>query len=131
MGSKNCLNLSGYNSFRLFRVARLDFLGSIHFPTLSVYHVGINKDNSKRLPQLHCIKMKVRYFYVLAFNLYGELRFDIYSVLFRITFTAQCDMNLRMYPMDIQVCPLTIESCKYNPSLLITQDLSCFQSDLS
>ncbi|XP_073239656.1 gamma-aminobutyric acid receptor subunit beta-2-like [Porites lutea] len=27
-----------------------------------------------------------------------------------ITFTAQCDMNLRMYPMDIQVCPLTIES---------------------
>ncbi|XP_058958901.2 gamma-aminobutyric acid receptor subunit alpha-3 [Pocillopora verrucosa] len=28
----------------------------------------------------------------------------------RITFTAQCDMNLRLYPMDIQVCPLTIES---------------------
>lgn len=28
----------------------------------------------------------------------------------RITFTAQCDMNLRLYPMDIQVCPLIIES---------------------
>lgn len=22
-------------------------------------------------------------------------------------------MNLRLYPMDIQVCPLIIESCKY------------------
>ncbi|XP_078354682.1 gamma-aminobutyric acid receptor subunit beta-3-like [Oculina patagonica] len=28
----------------------------------------------------------------------------------RITFTAQCDMDLRMYPMDIQECPLIIES---------------------
>ncbi|XP_015753471.1 PREDICTED: gamma-aminobutyric acid receptor subunit beta-2-like [Acropora digitifera] len=28
----------------------------------------------------------------------------------RITFTAQCDMNLRLYPMDIQECPLIIES---------------------
>lgn len=23
-------------------------------------------------------------------------------------------MNLRLYPMDIQVCPLIIESCEYN-----------------
>ena len=34
-------------------------------------------------------------------------------VCFRITLTAQCDMDLRLYPMDTQYCPLIIESCMY------------------
>ncbi|XP_068746968.1 gamma-aminobutyric acid receptor subunit beta-2-like [Montipora capricornis] len=34
----------------------------------------------------------------------------------RITFTAQCDMNLRLYPMDIQECPLVIESYAHTTS---------------
>ena len=44
-------------SERLYKVARLDLLGS-NLITLSVYHVGINKDNAKRLPQLLCLNMK-------------------------------------------------------------------------
>lgn len=31
----------------------------------------------------------------------------------RITLTAQCDMDLRLYPMDTQYCPLIIESYAY------------------
>ncbi|XP_001635156.2 gamma-aminobutyric acid receptor alpha-like isoform X2 [Nematostella vectensis] len=31
----------------------------------------------------------------------------------RITLTAQCDMDLRLYPMDTQHCPLIIESYAY------------------
>ncbi|KXJ20097.1 gamma-aminobutyric acid receptor subunit beta-2 isoform X2 [Exaiptasia diaphana] len=31
----------------------------------------------------------------------------------RITITAQCDMDLRLYPMDTQHCPLIIESYAY------------------
>jgi len=31
----------------------------------------------------------------------------------RITLTAQCDMDLRLYPMDTQNCPLVIESYAY------------------
>ena len=37
------------------------FLGEYTPPTLSVNHVGINKDIGKRLPPLHCIKMKICY----------------------------------------------------------------------
>ncbi|EDO43149.1 predicted protein, partial [Nematostella vectensis] len=34
----------------------------------------------------------------------------------RITITAQCDMDLRLYPMDIQYCPLIIESYAHTRS---------------
>ncbi|KXJ20118.1 gamma-aminobutyric acid receptor subunit rho-1 [Exaiptasia diaphana] len=34
----------------------------------------------------------------------------------RITISAQCDMNLRLYPMDIQYCPLIIESYAHTRS---------------
>ena len=37
------------------------FFWGVYAPTLSVNHVGINKDIGKRLPQLHCIKMKIYY----------------------------------------------------------------------
>lgn len=38
----------------------------------------------------------------------GEIYFST-----RITLTAQCDMDLRLYPMDTQYCPLIIESYAY------------------
>ena len=31
----------------------------------------------------------------------------------RITLTALCDMDLRLFPLDTQNCDLVIESCKY------------------
>lgn len=31
---------------------------------------------------------------------------------FRVTLKASCPMDLRLYPMDVQHCPLIIESCK-------------------
>lgn len=34
-------------------------------------------------------------------------------IYFRITLTAQCDMDLRMFPLDTQQCYLIIESCTY------------------
>ena len=37
------------------------FLQGVYLPTLSVYDIGINEDTGKRLPQLHCIKMKICY----------------------------------------------------------------------
>jgi len=37
----------------------------------------------------------------------------IFSLCFRITLTAQCDMDLRLFPLDTQNCDLIIESCKY------------------
>ena len=37
----------------------------------------------------------------------------IFSLWFRITLTAQCDMDLRLFPLDTQNCDLIIESCKY------------------
>lgn len=33
---------------------------------------------------------------------------------FRVTLKASCPMDLRLYPMDVQHCPLIIESCKEN-----------------
>ena len=33
---------------------------------------------------------------------------------FRVTLKASCPMDLRLYPMDVQHCPLIIESCKIN-----------------
>ena len=36
-----------------------------------------------------------------------------FSLCFRITLTAQCDMDLRLFPLDTQNCDLIIESCKY------------------
>lgn len=38
----------------------------------------------------------------------GEVYFST-----RITLTAQCDMDLRLFPMDTQYCPLIIESYAY------------------
>lgn len=35
------------------------------------------------------------------------------SFCFRITLTAQCAMDLRLFPLDTQNCDLIIESCKY------------------
>ena len=35
-----------------------EWVSEWYLPTLSVYYVGINKDIGRRLPQLHCIKMK-------------------------------------------------------------------------
>ena len=37
----------------------------------------------------------------------------LFSLCFRITLTAQCDMDLRLFPLDTQNCDLIIESCKY------------------
>ena len=40
--------------------------------------------------------------------------YNIYVICFvRITIVAQCDMDLRLYPMDTQHCALRLESCKY------------------
>lgn len=44
----------------------------------------------------------------------------IFSLCFRITLTAQCDMDLRLFPLDTQNCDLIIESCKYIPSTFKT-----------
>lgn len=33
--------------------------------------------------------------------------------MFRLTVTAVCQMDLRLYPMDTQKCKLEIESCKH------------------
>ena len=37
----------------------------------------------------------------------------LWLIYFRITLTAQCDMDLRLFPLDTQECDLIIESCKY------------------
>lgn len=37
----------------------------------------------------------------------------MYIYLYRISGTFSCDVNLLRYPLDHQMCPLTIESCKY------------------
>ena len=34
-------------------------------------------------------------------------------VLYRLTVTASCSMDLTYFPMDWQICSLEIESCKY------------------
>ena len=34
-------------------------------------------------------------------------------LLFRLTITASCPMNLQYFPMDRQLCHIEIESCKY------------------
>ena len=31
---------------------------------------------------------------------------------FRVTLKASCPMDLHLYPLDVQECPLIIESCK-------------------
>jgi hypothetical protein len=36
-----------------------------------------------------------------------------FHVLFRLTVAAHCDMDLRTFPHDKQVCGLNIESCEY------------------
>ena len=41
----------------------------------------------------------------------------IFSLCFRITLTAQCDMDLRLFPLDTQNCDLIIESCKYTNNI--------------
>lgn len=39
--------------------------------------------------------------------------YKFFFLCFRITLTAQCDMDLRLFPLDTQNCDLIIESCKY------------------
>lgn len=55
-----------------------------------------------------------KYHYVTRENMRVKISPDgeiYYST--RITLTAQCDMDLRLYPMDTQYCPLIIESYAY------------------
>lgn len=55
-----------------------------------------------------------KYHYVTRENMRVKISPDgeiYYST--RITLTAQCDMDLRLYPMDTQHCPLVIESYAY------------------
>lgn len=40
-----------------------------------------------------------------------DLLISFVYIYFRITLTAQCDMDLRMFPLDTQQCYLIIESC--------------------
>ena len=41
--------------------------------------------------------------------------------IYRYTITAMCSMDLTYFPMDTQICPLEIESCKYlTYSLLVS-----------
>ena len=42
-----------------------------------------------------------------------DLLISFVYIYFRITLTAQCDMDLRMFPLDTQQCYLIIESCTY------------------
>ena len=41
------------------------------------------------------------------------------SLLSRISLTLACPMDLRLYPLDKQVCVLQIASCKYHFSLYL------------
>lgn len=42
-----------------------------------------------------------------------DLLISFVYIYFRITLTAQCDMDLRMFPLDTQQCYLIIESCTW------------------
>lgn len=55
--------------------------------------LSINKDERKEGTHFFCL-------------------LSLYS--FRVTLKASCPMDLRLYPMDVQHCPLIIESCKMN-----------------
>lgn len=41
---------------------------------------------------------------------------DSFTLLCRISLTLSCPMNLKLYPLDRQVCSLRMASCKYTTS---------------
>ena len=54
---------------------------------------------------------------VLVPNLYVRLYADgtvLFSI--RVSLTLSCPMNLKMYPLDTQKCPMQIASCKFSTS---------------
>ena len=51
---------------------------------------------------------------VLVPNLYVRLYADgtvLFSI--RVSLTLSCPMNLKMYPLDTQKCPMQIASCEW------------------
>ena len=63
---------------------------------------------------------------VLVPNLYVRIYADgtvLFSI--RVSLTLSCPMNLKLYPLDTQKCPMQIASCKYfSPYCQTLHDLS-------
>ena len=56
---------------------------------------------------------------VLVPNLYVRIHSDgtvLFSI--RVSLTLSCPMNLKLYPLDTQTCPMQIASCKLTPELV-------------
>ena len=60
---------------------------------------------------LESIKLKSRS-YIFFREMY-KIECFLYFLLFRVSLTLACPMNLKLYPLDRQKCSLRVASCKY------------------
>lgn len=80
-------------------------------------YLTLTEANRVWMPDLFFSNEKEGHFHnIIMPNVYIRI-FPYGSVLYsiRISLTLACPMNLKLYPLDRQICSLRMASCKYRP----------------
>lgn len=84
-------------------------------------YLTLTEANRVWMPDLFFSNEKEGHFHnIIMPNVYIRI-FPYGSVLYsiRISLTLACPMNLKLYPLDRQVCSLRMASCKYSSELSV------------
>lgn len=68
-------------------------------------HIKINKYTFLDISERHSLGSRIYVYWILS---------GFFQVNYRLQVLGPCDMNLELFPLDVQVCELVIESYAYN-----------------
>lgn len=107
--------LANFYSFTFLTRLVFSYIDFIYYITGRIKYLTLTDANRVWMPDLFFSNEKEGHFHnIIMPNVYIRI-FPYGSVLYsiRISLTLSCPMNLKLYPLDRQVCSLRMASCKF------------------